>query len=151
VGHGMALIEENSKPCSQTLICWTTIPMHLMIDDDERPEQVTNGEGVVDIGGLISLGDDISTLDDVQVHEAQASNVPMEGVMDQLKETMQDIMKECIEGGVALCIHATSFLKVVCANVHTNRLIKGYESLYLGTIFNKVENGMGCFVKRSKI
>ncbi len=52
--------------------------MHLMIDDDERPEQVTNGEGVVDIGGLISLGDDISTLDDVKVHEAQASNVPME-------------------------------------------------------------------------
>jgi hypothetical protein len=73
----MALIEEDSKPL-QTLICWTTIPMHLMIDDDERLEQVTNGEGVVDIGGLISLGDDISTLDYVKVHEAQASNVPME-------------------------------------------------------------------------
>jgi len=79
-------------------------------------EQVTNGEGVVNIGGLIFLGDDISTFDDVKVPEAQASNAPMERVMDQLKETMQDIMKECIEGGVALCIHVTSFLKVVCAN-----------------------------------
>jgi hypothetical protein len=70
--------------------------------------------------------------------------------MDQLKETMQDIMKECIEGGVAFCVNVTSILKVVCANVHTNRLIKVYESLYLGTIFNQVENGMGCFVKRRK-
>ncbi len=70
--------------------------------------------------------------------------------MDQLKETMQDIMKECIEGGVAFCVNVTSILKVVCANVHTNRLIKVYESLYLGTIFNQVENGMGCFVKRKK-
>jgi hypothetical protein len=147
----MTLIEEDSKPCSQTFICWTTIPMHSMIDDDERPEKITNGEGVVDIDGLISLGDDISTLDDVKVPEAQASNVPMERVMDQLKETMQDIMEECIEGGVALCIHVTSFLKVVCANVHTNHLIKGYESLYLNTIFNQVENGMGCFVKQRKI
>jgi len=63
---------------------------------------------------------------------------------------MQDITKECIEGGVAFCIHATSFLKVVCANVHTNCLIKGYESLHLGVILNKVENDMGCFVKRKK-
>jgi hypothetical protein len=70
--------------------------------------------------------------------------------MDQLKETMQDIMKECIKGGVALCVHATSFLKVVCANVHTNCFIKGYESLHLGTILNQVENDMGCFVKRRK-
>jgi hypothetical protein len=64
----------------------------------------------------------------VKVLEAQASNAPMEQAMDQLKE--------CIEGGVALCVHATSFLKVVCANVHTNCLIKGYETLHLGTILN---------------
>jgi hypothetical protein len=49
-------------------------------------------------------------------------------------------MRECTEGGVALCIHATSFFKVVCANVHTNCLIKGYESLHLGIIFNRVED-----------
>jgi len=47
-------------------------------DDDERLERVTNGEGVVDIGGLISLGDDISTFDDVKVPKAQVSNAPME-------------------------------------------------------------------------
>jgi hypothetical protein len=70
--------------------------------------------------------------------------------MDQLKETMQDITKECIEGAVALCIHTTSFFKAVCANVHTNCLIKGYETLHLGTILNWVENGMGCFVKWKK-
>jgi len=78
------------------------------------------------------------------------SNAPMERAMDELKETMQDIMKECIEGGVALCVHVTSFLKVVCANVHTNYLIKGYETLHLGTIFNRVGNNMGCFVKWRK-
>jgi hypothetical protein len=59
-------------------------------------------------------------------------------------------MKECKEGGVAFCVHATSFFKVVCANVHTNCLIKGYESLHLGTIFNYVEDNMGCFVKQRK-
>jgi len=59
-------------------------------------------------------------------------------------------MRECTEGGVALCIHATSFFKVVCANVHTNCLIKGYESLHLGIIFNRVEDDIGCFVKRRK-
>ncbi len=106
------------------------------IHDDERLEWVTNGEGVVDIGGLISLGDDISTFNDLKVLKAQASNARMEQATDQLKETMQDIMKECIEGGVALCVHVTSFLKVVCANVHTNCLIKGYETLDLGTILN---------------
>jgi hypothetical protein len=47
-------------------------------DDDERPDRVTIGEGVVNIGGLISLGDDNSTLDDVKVPEAQMSNAPME-------------------------------------------------------------------------
>jgi hypothetical protein len=85
-------------------------------DDDEKPDRVTNGEGGVDIGGLI--GDDISTFDDVKVLEAQASNAPMEQVMDQLKETMQDIKKECIKDGVAFCVHATSFLKVVCQCSH---------------------------------
>jgi hypothetical protein len=49
---------------------------------------VTIGEGVVNIGGLISLGDDISTLDDVKVHEAQVSNAPMEQIMDPLRKTM---------------------------------------------------------------
>jgi len=86
----------------------------------------------------------------VKVPEAQVSNAPMERIMDQLKETVRDIMKECIEGEVALCIHVTSFFKVVCANVHTNCLIKGYESLHLSTIFNWVEDDMGCFVKRRK-
>ncbi len=47
-------------------------------DDDQKSDWVISGEGVVDIGGLISLGDDISTLNDVKVLEAQASNAPME-------------------------------------------------------------------------
>ncbi len=47
-------------------------------DDDEGPNEVIDGEGLVDIGGLISLGDDISTFDDVRVPQAQASNALME-------------------------------------------------------------------------
>jgi hypothetical protein len=112
-------------------------------DDDERSDWIINEEGVVDIGGLISLGDDISTFDDVKVCEAQASNAPMEWVMDQLKETMWNVMKECTEGGVALCVHVTSILKVVCTNVHTNYLIKAYESLHLRTIFNPLLSNKG--------
>jgi hypothetical protein len=72
----------------------------------------------------------------VKVHEAQVSNAPMEQIMDPLRKTMWNITKECIEGGVAVYVHATSFFKVVCANVHINCLIKGYESLHLSTIFN---------------
>jgi len=71
-------------------------------DDDERSDWIINEEGVVDIGGLISLGDDISTFDDVKVSEAQASNAPMEWVMDQLKETMWDIIPQ---SGMYQCSH----------------------------------------------
>ncbi len=59
-------------------------------------------------------------------------------------------MEECTQGGVALCIHVTSLFKVVCVNVCANLLMKGYESLHLGTIFNRVEDDMGCFVKWKK-
>jgi hypothetical protein len=52
-------------------------------DDDEKLDWITNGEGVVDIRGLISLGDDISGFDDVRVLQAQVSDVPMEQAMDQ--------------------------------------------------------------------
>ncbi len=67
------------------------------IDNDKGLDQITDGEGVINIGGLISPNDDISTLDDVKVLQAQASNVPMEQPMDRLKETMQDIMEDCKE------------------------------------------------------
>jgi len=47
-------------------------------EDDEMLDWITNGEGVVDIGGLIYLGDDISGFYDVKVPQAQVSNAPME-------------------------------------------------------------------------
>jgi hypothetical protein len=105
-------------------------------DDDEKWNWITNGEGVVDIGGLIFPCDDILGFEDVSVHQAQVLDAPMEQAMDQLKETMWNNTKDCIEGGVELCIHVTSFLKVVCANARTNHLMRGYESLYLGNILN---------------
>ncbi len=48
------------------------------IDNDKGLDQITDGDGVINIGGFISPNDDISTLDDVRVFQAQASNVPME-------------------------------------------------------------------------
>ncbi len=47
-------------------------------DDNERPNQITNGEGVVDIDGLIFPSDHISTFHDVKVPQAQMSNAHME-------------------------------------------------------------------------
>ncbi len=119
-------------------------------DDDEKSYWITNGEGVLDIGGLISPSAYISSFDDVKVPWTQVSDAPMEQTMDQLKETMWNITKDYTKGGVVLCVHATSFLKVVCANIHTNCLMRGYESLHLGNIFNWVEDDMGCFVKWRK-
>jgi hypothetical protein len=46
--------------------------------DDEKSNWIINGEGVVDIGGLIFLGDDISRFDDVRVLQAQVSDAPIE-------------------------------------------------------------------------
>ncbi len=119
-------------------------------NDDEKLDWITNGEGVVDIGGLISPSDDILGFDDVRVPWAQVSDASMEQAMDQLKETMWNITKDYIKGGVALCIHATSLLKVLCANVCINHLMRGYESLHLGNILNRVEDDIGCFVKWKK-
>jgi hypothetical protein len=64
------------------------------------------------------------------VPQAQVSDAPMEQAMDQLKKTMQNITKDYTEGGVALYVHVTSLFKVVCANIRTNCLMKGYESLH---------------------
>ncbi len=99
-------------------------------DDNEKLDWIINGEGIVDIGGLISLGDDISGFDDVKVLQAQVSDALMEQVMDQLKETMWNITKNYTKGGVALYVHVTSLFKVVCANICTNCLMRGYESLH---------------------
>jgi hypothetical protein len=119
-------------------------------NDNEKSDWITNGEGVVDIGGFIFPGDDISGFDDVKMLRAQVSNAPMEQTMDQLKETMWNIIKDGTKGGVALCVHVTSLLKVVCANIRTNCLMRGNESLHLGNIFNSVEDDRGCFVKWRK-
>jgi hypothetical protein len=50
--------------------------------------------------------------------------------MDQLKETMWNITKDYTKGGVVLYAHVTSLFKVVCANICTNHLMRGYESLH---------------------
>jgi hypothetical protein len=83
----------------------------------------------------------------VKVFQAQALNVLMEQPMDQLKEIVQDIMEDCKEGRVAVCDHVTSLFKVICVDVHRIHLMRGYESLHPGTIFNRVEVDMGCSFK----
>jgi len=98
--------------------------------DNEKLDWITNGEGVVDIGGLISLSADILGFDDVKVPQAQVLDAPMEQTMDQLKKTMWSITKDYAEGGVVFYIHVTSLFKVVCANIRTNHLMRGYESLH---------------------
>jgi hypothetical protein len=57
-------------------------------------------------------------------------------------------MEDCKEVGVAFCDHATSLFKVICVDVHTIHLMRGYESLHPSTILNWVEDDMGCSFKR---
>jgi hypothetical protein len=99
-------------------------------EDNEKLDWITNREGVVDIGGLISLGADISGFDDVKVPRAQVSDAPMEQTMDQLKKNMWNITKDYTKGGVVFYVHVTSLFKVECANIRTNHLMRGYESLH---------------------
>jgi len=43
-------------------------------------------------------------------NELESSTVPFEGILICLYHTMQEITKECTQGGVAFCDHATLFI-----------------------------------------
>jgi hypothetical protein len=43
---------------------------------------------------------------------------------------MQEIIEECTQGGVALCDHATSIIKVVASKIQNICLTKTNESLH---------------------
>jgi hypothetical protein len=43
-------------------------------------------------------------------YELESSIVPLEGILVHLYHTMQEIAKECTQGRVTLCDHATLFV-----------------------------------------
>jgi hypothetical protein len=58
------------------------------------------------------------------------SIAPLEEALVCLNHTMQEIVEECTQGGVALCDHATSIMKIVALEIQNICLIKANESLH---------------------
>jgi hypothetical protein len=55
---------------------------------------------------------------------------------------MVEIISKCKEGGLVLCDHATSLLQVVASNIPNICLTQANESMHMGIIFNKMEDGL---------
>ncbi len=64
------------------------------------------------------------------INELENSLAPMEKSLFHLQDVMQEITNECKGGGIQLCDHATSLLKVVALDIQNIRLTQASESLH---------------------
>jgi hypothetical protein len=90
-------------------------PKYILDDSDSENDGEANGdEGVIDIGLIGTMEEVVLPIDEVRAFdELESSSVPLEGTLIHLHHTMKEITKKCTQGGVALCDHATSIMKVV--------------------------------------
>jgi len=100
----------------------------------------------------------IKTMDEV-VHptykvggfEKQINSIaPLEEALVCLNHTMQEIVEECTQGGVALRDHATSIMKIVALEIQNICLIKANESLHSRMRLHHVNDGLKYLVHRLK-
>jgi hypothetical protein len=85
------------------------------------------------------------------VFEKQRNLVaPLEGALVRLNHTMQEIVEEYTQGGLALCDHVTSIMKIVALEIQNICLIKVDESLHLGMSLHHVNDGLRYLVHRLK-
>jgi hypothetical protein len=89
--------------------------------------------------------DEVKAFDDLE-----SSSVPLEGALVHLHHTMKEITKESTQGGVALCDHATSIMKVVASKIQNIHLTKMSESFHTGMLLHHVDDGLGYSVHRLK-
>jgi hypothetical protein len=114
-----------------------TNPMYLQLDDralnDEDNEDVQVKEvGIIDIDGFMTMNVNVLDTNDTLyiINEFENSLAPMEKSLFQLQDVMQEITNECEGGGIQLCDHATSLLKVVALDIQNIRLTQANESLH---------------------
>jgi hypothetical protein len=113
-------------------------------DSNSKDDGEVNGdEGVIDIGLIGTMEEVVLPMNEVKAFDdLESSSVPLEGALVRLHQTMKEITEECTQGGVALCEHVTSIMKVVASKIQNIRLTKTNESLHLGMLLHCVDDGL---------
>jgi hypothetical protein len=90
-------------------------PKYISNDSNSKDDGEVNGdEGVIDIGLIGTMEEVVLPTYKVRIFDdLESSSGPLEGALVRLHHTMKEITEECTQGGVALCDHATSIMKVV--------------------------------------
>lgn len=86
--------------------------------DDGDNEFIEGKEGVIKIGAITTTSENEFIMDGVGgSNEDSISNVLVEKAIASLSHIMQEITKECKQGGVTLFDHATSHMTIVASNI----------------------------------
>jgi hypothetical protein len=90
-----------------------------------------DGEKVINIYLIKTMDEVVHPTNNIGGFEKQRNSIaPLEEALVCLNHTMQKIVEKCTQGGVALCDHATSVMKIVALEIQKNCLIKANESLH---------------------
>ncbi len=127
-------------------------PKYIPNDSNSKDDDEAFGDkGVIDIGLIGTMEEVVIPTNEVKTsNELESSSVPLEGTLACLHHTMKEIIEKCTQGGVALCDHATSIMKVVASKIQNIHLTKVNESLHLGTLLHHVDDGLGYSIHRLK-
>ncbi len=127
-------------------------PKYILDDSNSKDDGEANGdERVIDNGLIGTMEKVVLPTNEVRAFdELESSSVLLERTLIRLHHTMKEIIKKCTQGGVALCDHATSIMKVVALEIQNIHLTKMIESLHLGTLLHHVDDGLGYVVHRLK-
>ncbi len=107
---------------------------------------------IIDISGFMTMNVNVLDTNDTLniINELENSFALMEKSLFQLQDKMQKIINECKGGGIQLCEHAKSSLKVVALNIWNIWLTRANESLHLGMVFQCVDDGMANSINQMK-
>jgi hypothetical protein len=94
------------------LVAMFSNPKYIPNDSDSKDDGEVNGdEGIINIGLIRTMEEVVFPTDEVKAFDdLESSSVPLEGALVHLHHTMKEITKECTQGGVAICDHATSII-----------------------------------------
>jgi hypothetical protein len=97
-------------------------PTYLHLYDNESNNEEPNENDieepwVVNMGGLLTLDGTSPNVEGEKDQVAFNFNAPMEIVLTQMGDAMQEIINEIKKGGIQLIDHATSLLHVIASNV----------------------------------
>jgi hypothetical protein len=92
---------------------------HILDGLDSKDDGEANGdEKVFNIDLIKTIDEGVHLMNEVDVFSEQGSSIALlEGALICLNHTMQQSVEECTQGGVALCDHATSIMKVMASKI----------------------------------